>query len=62
RISAGDEMNHMALRLRSGDYKKVKAILVDAGVKVSGRRGDPHCIYFSDPDGHHLQLLTPIER
>ncbi len=62
RISAGDEMNHMALRLRSGDYKKVKAILVDAGIEVSGRRGDPHCIYFYDPDGHQLQLLTPTER
>jgi metallothiol transferase len=59
-IHAGDEMNHMALRLRSGDYKR--AILEEVGVKVTGRRGDPHCIYFSDPYGHRLQLLTPEEQ
>jgi len=61
-IHGGDEMNHMALRLKSGDYKKVKAVLEEAGIKVSGRRGDPRCIYFSDPDGHRLQLLTPAEQ
>ncbi len=60
-IHAGDEMNHMALRLKSGEYQQVKAALEAAGIKVSGRRGDPHCIYFSDPDGHRLQLLTPGE-
>ena len=60
-IHAGDEMNHMALRLKSGEYEKVKALLEGAGIKVSGRRGDPRCIYFSDPDGHRLQLLTPAE-
>jgi hypothetical protein len=27
-------------------------------VKVSGRPGDPHCIYFHDPDGHRLQLMV----
>jgi len=62
RIYAGHEMNHMALRLKSGDYKKVKAVLEEAGVEVSGRRGDPRCVYFSDPDGHRLQLLTPEEQ
>lgn len=61
KIHAGDEMNHMALRLKSGEYRQVKATLEGAGIKVSGRRGDPHCIYFSDPDGHRLQLLTPGE-
>lgn len=61
-IHSGDEVNHMALRLRSGEYRKVKAILEEAGIEVSGRRGDPRCIYFSDPDGHRLQLLTPAER
>ena len=59
KIHAGDEMNHMALCLKSGEYKQVKAILEKTGIAVSGRRGDPHCIYFSDPDGHRLQLLTP---
>ena len=61
-IHGGDEMNHMALRLKSGEYEKVKALLEQQGIKVSGRRGDPHCIYFSDPDGHRLQLLTPKEQ
>lgn len=62
KIHAGDEVNHMALRLRTGEYKEVKAILEGAGIAVSGRRGDPHCIYFSDPDGHRLQILTPEEQ
>lgn len=61
RIHAGDEMNHMALRLKAGSYKQVKTVLEQAGVKVTGRRGDPRCIYFSDPDGHWLQLLTRAE-
>lgn len=62
KIHGGNELNHMALRLKSGEYEKVKAVLEEAGCKVSGRRGDPQCIYFSDPDGHRLQLLTPAER
>ncbi len=61
KIHGGSEMNHMALRLKAGDYKKVKATLEEAGFKVFGRKGDPQCIYFSDPDGHRLQLLTPEE-
>jgi glyoxylase I family protein len=61
-IHAGSEMNHMALRLESGDYEEVKAALESAGVRVHGRPGDDRCIYFDDPDGHHLQLLTPSEQ
>jgi hypothetical protein len=48
--------------LKSGEFKKVKALLEEQGIKVNGRSGDPHCIYFSDPDGHRLQLLTPGEQ
>jgi catechol 2,3-dioxygenase-like lactoylglutathione lyase family enzyme len=60
-IHGGSEVNHTALRLTTGDYEKVKAVLEASGFKVTGRTGDPHCIYFSDPDGHRLQLLTPEE-
>ncbi|MBI2349416.1 MAG: VOC family protein [Deltaproteobacteria bacterium] len=62
KIHGGSEMNHMTLRLKSGEYEKVKGLLEEAGCEVSGRRGDPRCIYFRDPDGHRLQLLTPEER
>ena len=58
-VHAGSEVNHMALRLSAGDYQRVKGVLESAGIEVFGRRGDPHCIYFHDPDGHRLQLLMP---
>ena len=61
-IHAGSEVNHMALRLASGEYAEVKARLEAEGCQVSGRGGDPHCIYFSDPEGHRLQVLTPAEQ
>ena len=60
-VHAGSEMNHMALRLAAGEYTRVKATLENAGIKVHGRPGDPHCVYFNDPDGHQLQLLMPNE-
>lgn len=58
-IHGGSEVNHIALRLVSGDYERVRKTLEDAGVNVFGRRNDPHCIYFHDPDGHQLQFLMP---
>jgi catechol 2,3-dioxygenase-like lactoylglutathione lyase family enzyme len=61
-IHAGSEVNHMALRLGTGTRAEVKAILEAAGCKVHGRPGDPDCLYFDDPDGHRLQVLTPAER
>lgn len=61
-VAGGEEVNHMALRLEAGEYEDVKATLERAGVEVSGRPGDPHCIYFSDPDGHRLQVLTLAEQ
>ena len=60
-IHGGSEMNHMALRLKTGEYEKVKALLEKQGIEVTGRGGDPRCVYFSDPDGHRLQLLMPDE-
>jgi catechol 2,3-dioxygenase-like lactoylglutathione lyase family enzyme len=61
-IHAGDEVNHLALRLESGERDEVKAALKAAGVAVSGRPGDPDCLYFQDPDGHRLQVITPAEQ
>jgi len=60
-VHAGSEVNHMALRLATGEYARVKATLENAGIAVHGRQGDPHCVYFHDPDGHQLQLLMPNE-
>lgn len=61
-IHAGSEMNHMALRLETGEYEEVKAVLEAAGVEVHGRPGDDRCLYFNDPDGHRLQVLTLAEQ
>jgi glyoxylase I family protein len=58
-VHGGSEVNHIALNLLSGNYEEVKKRLEDAGVNVFGRRNDPHCIYFPDPDGHQLQFLMP---
>ena len=60
-VHGGSEVNHMALRLAAGDYAHVKATLENAGIEVHGRKGDPRCVYFRDPDGHQLQLLSPEE-
>jgi catechol 2,3-dioxygenase-like lactoylglutathione lyase family enzyme len=60
-VHGGSEVNHMALRLAAGDYERVKVTLENAGIKVHGRKADPRCIYFNDPDGHQLQLLMPNE-
>lgn len=58
----GTELNHMALRLEAGEYAEVKARLEAEGCTVHGRTADPNCLYFEDPDGHRLQVLTPAEQ
>ena len=55
------DMNHMAMVSSQGTYESIKATLEEAGVQVSGRPGDPNCIYFNDPDGHRLQIIYPGE-
>ena len=55
--AAGGDLNHLALNVASGTYETLKAELESHGIKVSGRPGDDHCIYFQDPDGHRLQLI-----
>ncbi len=57
--TSGGDLNHLALNVPSGTYESLKAELEANGVKVSGRPGDDRCIYFSDPDGHRLQLIFP---
>ena len=54
---AGGDLNHLALNVADGTYESLKAELEAHGVAVSGRPGDDQCIYFSDPDGHRLQLI-----
>jgi catechol 2,3-dioxygenase-like lactoylglutathione lyase family enzyme len=56
-VKTGAELNHMALRMEPASYAQVKARLEREGIEVSGRPGDPTCVYFHDPDGHRLQLL-----
>src|SRR5499425_3740619 len=57
-LTTGNDLNHLALDVESGTYEALKAELEQHGVTVSGRPGDPHCIYFHDPDGHRLQLMV----
>jgi len=58
RLTAGSDLNHLALNVASGTYEELKAELQQHGITVSGRPGDDHCIYFQDPDGHRLQLMV----
>jgi catechol 2,3-dioxygenase-like lactoylglutathione lyase family enzyme len=56
-LTAGNDLNHLALNVASGTYEALKAELEKHGVRVTGRPGEDRCIYFQDPDGHRLQLM-----
>ena len=56
-LSAGNDLNHLALNVASGTYETLRAELESHGVAVGGRPGEDRCIYFRDPDGHRLQLV-----
>lgn len=56
-LTAGSDLNHLALNVASGTYETLKAELESHGVAVTGRPGEDRCIYFRDPDGHRLQLM-----
>jgi catechol 2,3-dioxygenase-like lactoylglutathione lyase family enzyme len=58
-LTAGNDLNHLALSVAAGTYETLKAELEKNGVAVSGRPGEERCIYFRDPDGHRLQLVVP---
>jgi catechol 2,3-dioxygenase-like lactoylglutathione lyase family enzyme len=57
-VTTGAEINHLAFTIRSETREEPKACLESHGVAVSARPGDPTCVYFSDPDGHRLQLMV----
>jgi hypothetical protein len=57
-VTAGRDLNHLALTVTTGTYEALKAELEQRGVAVSGRPGEDRCIYFQDPDGHRLQLMV----
>ncbi len=56
-MGRGEELSHLAFTVTRGTVDEVKAALAAHGVDARGRRGDPDCIYFSDPDGHRLQIV-----
>lgn len=58
-LTAGNDLNHLALNVTAGTYETLKAELERQGVAVTGRPGEDRCIYFRDPDGHRLQLVVP---
>ena len=57
-LTAGNDLNHLALNVAVGSYESLKADLEAHGVAVTGRPGEDRCIYFRDPDGHRLQLIV----
>lgn len=57
-LTAGNDLNHLALNVAAGTYETLKAELESHGVAVTGRPGEDRCIYFRDPDGHRLQLIV----
>lgn len=53
--------NHFALRVEAGSRDELRSLLRANGIEVIGRENDPGCVYATDPDGHMVQLLTPLE-
>lgn len=57
---------HFAFTLEEADIERAAALLKEKGVVVDG----PHfhewmpakSVYFSDPDGHNLELCAPVSR
>ena len=58
-LTAGNDLNHLALNVGAVSYETLKAELEKHGVAVTGRPSEDRCIYFRDPDGHRLQLVIP---
>jgi catechol 2,3-dioxygenase-like lactoylglutathione lyase family enzyme len=60
-MGRGEELSHLAFNVPGGTSAAIKKALAEHGVKAAGRSADPDCIYFTDPDGHHLQIVSPDE-
>ncbi len=57
-LSTHGQLNHLAFSIIGGTREEIVGTLKSNGVAVRGRRGDPECVYFDDPDGHTLQLMV----
>jgi catechol 2,3-dioxygenase-like lactoylglutathione lyase family enzyme len=53
--------NHIAINIEAGTRDEVRNYLQSHHIETIGRDNDPGCIYAVDPDGHFVQLLTPLE-
>lgn len=57
-MGAGDQVSHVAFSVATGTSEEIKQALAERGVTPRGRRGDPDCIYFDDPDGYTVQIVS----
>jgi catechol 2,3-dioxygenase-like lactoylglutathione lyase family enzyme len=52
-------MNHIAFRVGRASFEAARERLPERGVEVRfSDHGQAHSIYFTDPDGHRLELTT----
>lgn len=52
-------MRHLAFRVDRANFERARAELDRRGIEVVAQdHGIAHSIYFSDPDGHHLEITT----